>query len=317
MAVLRSTLLLLIAITLAGCGKDNGKAFLDSRTPPALGPRFWKPDGWAWGVVRVSGAPEIRYGVSAPAGPPSPRVVVIATGYGESAEVYYETARDLNARGWAVWVIESHGQGGSGRFPGSRDIGRSAGFDKDATAIRSLLDNVVRPARGDEVVLAAHGTAAYGALQAAEAGLRQVDRLVIWSADLTAPANPETAARMTRLGLGGLRATGGPWRRPAVNIAGRATLPLAWSVANPDLRMGGPGWSYLDARARADAVRRAEKLEIPTEFRGPVATPVHCRSGCRWTRAPQDEHLGDDATRRGWLEALAGPDSAPETDHAQ
>lgn len=305
----RLILPLLAALALAGCGKDAGQAFLDSRTPPSLGPRFWKPDGWAWGVIRIQGAPEIRYGVAAPAIDPGGKVMIIATGYGESAEVYYETVRDLNTRGWSVWVVEPHGQGGSGRFPGARDVGRSAGFDKDAAAIRWLVENVIRPSQADDVVLAAHGSAAYAALWAAEHGLRNVDRVVVWSPDPTEPRNPGLAERLTRLGMGGLRASGSGWKRPTVNLTGRSTLPQAWPVANPDLRMGGPGWSWYAARVQAYQAVSPEYfglLAVPTEIRstGDFQGLCESTSQCRFVRAPKQEHLAGDPIRTAWLDDL-------------
>jgi lysophospholipase len=318
LAVRRVLLPVLIALALAGCGKDDGRAFLDSRTPPSLGPRFWKPDGWAWGVIRVKGAREIRYGVAGPA-MPAGKVMVIATGYGESAEVYYETVRDLNARGWAVWVIEPHGQGGSGRFAGARDVGRSAGFDKDAAAIRYLVENVIRPASEDQVTLAAHGSGALAALLALEGGLRRVDRLFLWDALLGAPPAQvlRMAGPMSRFGLGGLRAARGGWKRPVVRLTERNTLPLAWQVANPDLRMGGPGWSWFSAEARAASAATGASALSHVGAAAVVAASDHdlaAARGCRAMRTCRRRDLGGGgptstgAVREAWLNALAAAD---------
>jgi lysophospholipase len=316
--VRRFALPLLIALSLTACGKHDGKAFLDSRTPPSLGPRFWKPQGWAWGVIRLEGVPEIRYGVASSTSGPGGKTMIIATGYGESAEVYYETVRDLNARGWTVWVIEPHGQGGSGRFPGETDIARSAGFDKDAAAIRWLVENVIRPAQDDQVVLAGHDTGAISALMALESGLARIDRVVLWAPRLAPPGNAQEAKRFSMLGLGFLRAEGSSWKRPRVNISGRATLSLAWPVANPDLRMGGPGWSWSNAIAVAleDATSPAalDRVRLPVTMSGP-ATGSSAASVCRalprcvHTAGPRDEHLAPDVSREAWLDRLTA--SAP------
>lgn len=312
----RLVLLSFIALCLAACGKDDGRAFLDSRIPPSLGPRFWPPEGWAWGTITVEGAPEIRYGVSGPATGRTDKVMIIATGYGESAEVYFETVRDLNARGLSVWVIEPHGQGGSGRFPGGRDTGRSAGFGKDAEAIRHLVEQVIRPAETDRVVLAAHGSGALAALLAIEGGLRRIDRLFLWDPDLTPSRQADQAATYSDLGLGFLRAEGRGWKRPEGNITRRATLPLAWPVANPDLRMGGPGWSWLAAEARAarEATARAtlQRVGIGVTISARAADPDSWRV-CRALRdctgvkvAPRPpNHLSSGADRDLWLNALA------------
>lgn len=327
----RLVLLSFVALCLAACGKDDSRAFLDSRTPPSLGPQFWAPEGWAWGTLEIKGAPEVRYGVSGPARGPTGRVMVIATGYGESAEVYFETARDLNARGWTVWVIEPHGQGGSGRFSGGRDTGRSAGFDKDAKAIRTLVEQVIRPSQADTMVLAAHGSGALVALMALEGGLNRVDRLFVWDPDFTASRQAGDATNFTRIGLGFLRAEGGGWKRPEGNITRRATLPLAWPVANPDLRMGGPGWSWLAAEAAAVSTALGpvvlKGIEVPTDIRGRAndrdAARV-CRDLllCNWFSAPANEHLASEEVREAWISWLAPappPPPAPPApiDHSE
>lgn len=306
----RLVLLSLVALALAACGRDAGRAFLDTRTPPSLGPRFWPPDGWAWGTIEVQGAPEIRYGVAGPGPSPSGDAIIIVSGYGESAEVYFETVRDLNARGWTVWVIEPHGQGGSGRFSGWRDTGRSAGFDKDAAAIRALVEQVIRPSMSDQVVLAAHGSSTAAALGALAGGLRRIDRLVAWSPDVELNPGGGPARQYARFGLGGMRGSGAAWKRPTGRITERGTLPAAWQLANPDLRMGGPGWSWLAARdAALPPAERLARISQPVAMSGPEAGggPELCRRlpRCAFTPAPAREHLAADPARRAWIDRLA------------
>src|SRR5262249_31672451 len=103
-------------------GHDSRDGFADSRPPPGLAERFYPPEDWAWGFLQVGDAPAQRYGVAAP--PVTPRAdVLILPDYGESAETWFETARDLTASGYVVWVLEGVGQGGSGRLTGHRDLG--------------------------------------------------------------------------------------------------------------------------------------------------------------------------------------------------
>ncbi|PTT74835.1 alpha/beta hydrolase, partial [Pseudomonas sp. HMWF010] len=111
----RRLLAALLILTLAGCGDAGSRApFADSRTPPSIARRFYAPDNWAWGYVRVGDGPVQRYGVSSP--PVGPRAtVLILTGYGETAEKWFETVRHLNGAGFTVWVLERQGQGGSER----------------------------------------------------------------------------------------------------------------------------------------------------------------------------------------------------------
>ena len=108
-------LILGIAAGLLGACSGSGDLapFAESRTPASLAERFYPPEGWAWGFVRIGEAPDQRYGVAAPNGVPRAEILILPD-YGETAETWFETVRDLNHRGFAVWVLEGAGQGGSG-----------------------------------------------------------------------------------------------------------------------------------------------------------------------------------------------------------
>ena len=244
--------------------------------------------------------------------------MVILPAYGESAEVYYETAHDLTARGYAVWVLDPAGQGGSERFPGPVDLGRSNGFGVDAAALAGLLAQVVRPSADRPVVVAASGSSALTALLTAEHGRAPLDGLFLWDPMLARPADVARAAEMTRWRLGGLRADGGSaWTRPTQDLSGRATLPAAWQLADPDLRMGGPAWEWITAEAEA----QREALD-PGHMKG-LSAPVLVQAAqearadrlcagvprCQVLDAPPEplpRHLAADAVRDAWLAALSG-----------
>ncbi len=291
---------------------------LDSRTPPALAPRFFPPEGWAWGQIAQPGAPLIRYGAVSPAAQPRAHVVILPT-YGESAEVYFETARDLTARGYAVWVLEAAGQGGSQRFAGPVDLGRSNGFGLDAAALEGLVTQVIRPDGRRPVVVAASGASALTALLAGEAGKAPLDGLFLWDLPASPPAGADHAREMTDRKLGSLRADAGQaWSRPTVDLSGRATLPAAWQLANPDLRMGGPAWEWIAAqdRARRDALDpararglRSAVLVLQAAPSAPTtalcAAQPHCRLQIEARPGPVPRHLAPDSVRAPWLDALA------------
>jgi lysophospholipase len=307
----------MVLFVLAACSRDAGGPLLDSRTPPSLGPRFFPPEGWGFGVLSLPGAPRIRYGAVAPDVPPRADVVILPA-YGESAEVYYETARDLTARGYSVWVLEPVGQGGSERFPGPIDLGRSNGFGVDAAALAGLLAQVVRPGAGRPVVVAASGSSALIALLAAEHGRAPLDGLFLWDPTLAPPADAAHAAEMTRWRLGGLRADGGSaWTRPTQSLSGRATLPAAWQLADPDLRMGGPAWEWIAAEAEAQgealAPSRMQRLRAPILVQAAQAARADriCAGvpRCQVLDAPPEplpRHLAGDSVRGAWLTALSG-----------
>lgn len=311
---------LLVLLTLAACGRADAPPLLDSRTPPALGPRFFPPEGWAWGALTVTGAPTVRYGVASP--PVTPRAdVVILPAYGESAEVYFETVRDLTAHGYGVWVLDAAGQGGSARFPGPSDLGRSKGFEVDAAALDDLVAEVIRPGPRGPLVVAAGGSAGLTALLCAETGRTPLDGLFLWSLPEQAPGNVARAHDMTRSHLGGLRAEGAvAWVRPTSDLSGRTTLAAAWQLADPDLRMGGPSWDWI--AAEDDALRSALDPRVAPRLR-PAVLALETAPSPRLRRlcaaAPQCRldspgpalsaargPFAGDAARGAWLDALVG-----------
>ena len=216
----------LLALALcAGCSPQGGagSSFTDSRIPPALGERFLPPQGWAWGLIQTGTEPPIRYGVAAP--PVRPRGdVLILCGYGESAEAWFEPARDLVAAGYAVWIMDAAGQGGSGRYARPHDLGHAPDFRAEGRGLSVMTRVIGRPA-----VLIAQSTAAPTALTALSAGLRV--RAAVLSAPVLDAAEPplnagdsaQAASVMDRVKLGWIRAGGQDgWVRAAPLPAGRA-----------------------------------------------------------------------------------------------
>jgi lysophospholipase len=160
--LVRKVLAGLALLLLAGCGREAVHPYPQSRTPPWLAPRFFPPDGWAWGQVAVerTKAP-IRYGVAAPSSVPRASVVILA-GADESAETYFETARNLIGHGYTVWVLEA-----------------SPSPQAGADALKALIDGVVRPKPQEALVVAGFERGAVAALIAAEAKGPRFDGLVL------------------------------------------------------------------------------------------------------------------------------------------
>lgn len=266
--MVRVALLAALMLLLAACGRDQAlQAFAESRVPPSLGSRFFPPDGWAWGFIQTGTQPMQRYGVAAPSRVPL-AVVVIAPGYGESAEVWFETAQDLISRGYTVWILDRAGQGGSERYASPRDAGSVTSFGPDIANLRNLVRDVVKAEAGTPVILVAYADGAVTALRAIETGLR-VDGLVSVSPAL-APRSQDASGP---LGLTRLSRPA-PWSRdtPDDRAGGltrdpwRGQVRKAWQVANPDLRMSEatPAW-----RAAYRAASQATEAEA-----GRVRNPV-------------------------------------------
>ncbi|MBI1683727.1 alpha/beta fold hydrolase [Caulobacter hibisci] len=330
----RFALALLLVAPLFACGEQGSRApFADSRAPPGLERRFLPPGGWAWGYVQVGENAVQRYGVSAPSGAPT-RQVLILTDYGESAETWFETARDLNAKGVVVWILERQGQGGSERLAGRRDRGHVESFAPDVTATKAMVKVVIRPDGRLPLTVLGQGQGGLVALRAVEEGL-MADALVLSapSFELSRLPRPKTqlvdAARWARrLKLSFLAWPGAPgWRRdgPDDRAEGltadpvRGAVTLAWQTANPDLRMGGPslGWyaayyDVLDATAHDLAGVKTPTVLLAGD--ADTVTPAFAQASvckalanCRETRLPGGRHalhLERDSVRGPWLAAV-------------
>lgn len=319
-----------LLLLLAGCGGEGDRApFAESRIPPALSPRFWAPEGWSWGFIQVGQAPAQRYGVASTSGRPAASVLIL-TGYGESAEAWFETVGDLAARGYTVWVLERAGQGGSQRYVSPRDLGHAPTFDDDVAATRALLRMIQGGAPDTPVILVGHSVGGLIALRAAETGAA-VDGLV-----LSAPAFAgnekvgQAASLLVRAGLGRVPAAFGQgWTRegPDARASGltgdsaRGAVEKAWQIANPDLRMGGQslGWRAAFRQTSRDAMAGLTDVRPPVLLLSagadrnadPALQAKACRAlpRCVLTRLPGARHalhLEIDATRGPWLAALDG-----------
>jgi lysophospholipase len=268
--MIRRGVLMALILTLCACGaKDGRDPFTDSRIPPSLGPAFWPPQGWAWGLIQAGGDPPQRYGVAAPPDEPALAQALILPGYGGAAEDHFRAANGFIDRRIQVWTLDGVGQGGSGRIALPRDLGYVDSFDGDVGGVRRMVETVIRPQPDAPLTAIADGTAAPVLLRAAQQGLPGVAALVLTGPRMTIDGHrpdPAYARRTPRawrwLGYGRRRAPGdGPWRRETDADAppgSPAFVRHAWRLANPDLRMGGPSLAWLAAfdelvaRAKAD-----------------------------------------------------------------
>jgi lysophospholipase len=246
--MLRRAFALALILLLAACKRtDERAAFTDTRLPPGLAQADWPPDGWTWGLIQIAKDPPQRYGVS-PAADARRAQVLILPGYDGLAEDEFAAAGDFNARGYAVWVLEGQGQGGSARLVNPRDLGFVRSFDGDVGAIRQMVAAAIRPTPAAPLTAIAYGTAAPEALRAAQQGLGGVSQLILVDPRFQppgAPVDPGKARWMSRLGLGAWRPAGqARWRRDA---ADPDRLRHDWQTANPDLRMGGVSYAWIAA----------------------------------------------------------------------
>lgn len=150
---------------------------------------------------------------------PARGTVLLLLGRGDFIEKYFETARDLLERGWAVVTFDWRGQGGSQRLhpdPGRGHVDRFSGYVRDILAVADrVLHRLPRPHVG-----LAHSMGAAVLLHALAERRQLVERAVLTapmlalSPHLEPPGSRAAVRLLHHLGLGGSLIPG-PTRRGA------------------------------------------------------------------------------------------------------
>ena len=317
---------LALLLVLGGCGRDDPEPS-KTRIPPGLQTRFFPPPGWTWSSIRAPGAPPLRYGVGVQ--PKAVRgQVLILPGYGEPAEAWFETAGELIGAGYAVWILDLAGQGGSGRWLSPPDKGHLPSMQANLVAVKRMTTEVIRPGMGAPFVILGSGLGAQVALRSAAERLPGLDALVLsapslsdWPLSTPRPLQSEALAKGAVLvGLGGRYAPGeGAWRaslRDDAQRGSRAATPYVWMRANPELRLGGATWGWIKAYDESlKALRDPQTLARVTtpvlmldDGRGSSRRICDRLPRCRYVRLPRGRapHLAEDRTRELWRRQVEG-----------
>ena len=121
----------------------------------------------------------IRFGKSIIKSPDG--IIIIATGQSEFIESYFELVRDLNRRGFSVWIMDWKGQGGSNHA--LEDDSRATNdFTGDQRDLRRFILEIVVNTGGTPTILLAHSMGGHIALRMLEQDPDTVDIAI-----LTAP----------------------------------------------------------------------------------------------------------------------------------
>lgn len=115
---------------------------------PPLSERAHEPAGWRSGTfVNEKTGHKIHYGCAYPyTDSPPGAVVVMIQGLSEPTQKYYETARDMLDRGYAVWTYDLYYQGLSGRYPQNPHKRHSDGVDADISDFQKFVADYIKPA---------------------------------------------------------------------------------------------------------------------------------------------------------------------------
>lgn len=308
-------------IGLSACGKAPDDT-AEHRIPAGLRAQFYPPVSWAWGTLKVEGAPAIRYGVANPVRAVVAEVLILPDA-GEPAEAWFETASDLVSRNYTVWVVDWAGQGGSGRWWGAADRAYTPSMDLDLAALRAMVATVVRPGPQAPLVLMGDGLGAQLALRALSGGVPGIAGAVLGDpmlkvrpVDLPGPVDGRIAADwLSKAGLGRILAPGEHgWREGDARGKGRWAVGQTWMRGDPALRVGGASLGWVAAYNRsAEAARdpaALARIKIPVLMLARPGVAAQSRAACQAMAACRFEalavegpvpHLAADPIRTRWL----------------
>jgi lysophospholipase len=192
--------------------------------------------------------------------------VCLFQGRSEFIEKYFETIRDLRARGFAVATLDWRGQGMSQRALRNSRKGYVRSFDEYAIDLDTFINEVVLPDCPPPHFALAHSMGATILLRAAYNGNRTFDRTVLLAPMIALPGLRRTrttrvVVRAMRLaGLGMSYVPGGDssvmMQRPFIgNLLTSDPVRYARNVAvleaKPELGIGWPTVAWADAAFRA------------------------------------------------------------------
>ncbi len=225
------------------------------------------PDNFVTGTLKTPDGVHLRF---ARWQPPAGRrgTVCIFQGRSEWIEKYFETVRDLRARGFAVATLDWRGQGLSDRALSDRRKGYVRDFSEYDTDLETFMREIVLPDCPPPIFALGHSTGATVLIRAAHRGHRWFDRMVL-TAPLIALGGVDYSQgrrRASSCGRCGWRASARMYvpksdtsiveSRPFVgNILTSDPVRYARNAAileaEPALALGAPTVAWIDAAFRA------------------------------------------------------------------
>lgn len=239
------------------------------------------------GMLQTPDGKNLRYAHFKAEARPLKGTVVIVPGRNEFIEKYFETIRDLSARGFGSAIYDLRGQGMSDRLLKNPHRGHVDDFNHYANDLDYFFSHIVLPdCRGPFYILA-HSTGGLISLVAAPNLANRVERMVL-TAPLLGMKTSRFSMRSIRLisstlhaiGFGATYVNGGPPSpEPTPFDKNVLTSDPARYARNtdivrqyPQLAIGGPTASWVRAVCRAiDKVNQPdfiERLSVPVLFIG-------------------------------------------------
>src|SRR5271170_3812183 len=240
------------------------------------------PDNFVTGTLKTPVGVNLRFARWLP---PAGRrgTVCIFQGRSEWIEKYFETVRDLRARGFAVAALDWRGQGLSERALSDRHKGYVGDFSEYDSDLETFMREIVLPDCPPPLFALGHSTGATVLIRAAYRGHRWFDRMVLIAPliGLAGPGATPTASTIVRV----LRLAGfGSMYVPGAAAAATETRPFTTNIvtsdpvryarnaavleAEPMLAIGRPTVAWVDSAFRA--MRTMSERSYPARIRQPI-----------------------------------------------
>jgi len=241
------------------------------------------PDNFVTGSLKTPDGVGLRFARWLP---PAGRrgTVVLLQGRAEWIEKYFETVRDLRARGFAVATLDWRGQGLSDRLLSDRQKGYVRDFTDYDIDLETFVREIVLPDCPPPLFALGHSTGATVLIRTAYRGRRWFDRMVLAAPllDLQGfPASTTAKAIVRTLRLAGF---GGMYVPRGADVGEVQTRPFVGNVltsdpvrfarntaileAEPALSIGPPTVAWADAAYRS--MRTMRERSYPTQIRQPM-----------------------------------------------
>ena len=224
------------------------------------------PENATVGRLAMRDGVRLRYARFGATGRPLKGTVIIVTGRNEYIEKYFETVRDVQARGLGALVFDLRGQGLSDRLISDPAKGYVRDFGDYVGDLEEIFEQVALPdCRGPFFILG-HSAGGLVALMAAPWMVNRVRRMVLLAPLIGYPDLPFSVANMRRftgalrmLGLGRIYVSGVRDRRAVTPFAVnklttdhmRYERNLELRRLHPDLALAGPTATWIHASFRA------------------------------------------------------------------
>jgi lysophospholipase len=241
------------------------------------------PDDYVTGTLKTPDGVSLRF---ARWQPPAGRrgTVCIFQGRAEWIEKYFETVRDLRARGFAVATLDWRGQGLSERMLSDHRKGYVRDFSEYDTDLEIFMREVVLPDCPPPIFALGHSTGATVLIRAAHRGHRWFDRTVL-IAPLIALGGVDYSMGTGAVIVRALRMAGfGSMYVPKSETSVVDARPFLGNIltsdpvryarnaaileAEPMLALGGPTVAWTDAAFRA--MRSLRERSYPARIRQPI-----------------------------------------------